>query len=113
MWNGGEADSDANKRLVERFYDEVWARGNVEFAAEVFADNYVVMISGPRGRRRALRDRHRSRRRSEGHFQTCSGGSTFFSRRAISSPCGGLPRARTAGCGLELRRPDGTPNSRG
>jgi steroid delta-isomerase-like uncharacterized protein len=34
-------DPDANKRLVERFYEEVWARGNVEFAEQVFADDYV------------------------------------------------------------------------
>src|SRR6266550_3264177 len=34
-------DPEANKRLVERFYDEVWARGNVEFTPEVFADDYV------------------------------------------------------------------------
>jgi len=32
---------EANKRLVERFYDEVWARGNVAFAEEVFAHDYV------------------------------------------------------------------------
>jgi steroid delta-isomerase-like uncharacterized protein len=30
-----------NKALVRRFYEEVWDRGNVEFAHEVFADNYV------------------------------------------------------------------------
>lgn len=34
-------DPEANKRLVERFYDEVWASGNVGFAVEVFADDYV------------------------------------------------------------------------
>jgi steroid delta-isomerase-like uncharacterized protein len=34
-------DSADNKRLVVRFYEEVWARGNVGFAAEVFADDYV------------------------------------------------------------------------
>jgi steroid delta-isomerase-like uncharacterized protein len=34
-------DSGANKRLVVRFYEEVWARGNVRFAEEVFADDYV------------------------------------------------------------------------
>ena len=33
--------SDANKQLVVRFYNEVWARGNVSFATEVFADDYV------------------------------------------------------------------------
>jgi predicted ester cyclase len=31
----------ANKRLVRRFYEEVWACGNVGFASEVFADDYV------------------------------------------------------------------------
>ena len=34
-------DVEANKALVRRFYEEVWARGNVGFAAEVFEDNYV------------------------------------------------------------------------
>jgi len=34
-------DVEANKELVERFYEEVWARGNVAFAKEVFADSYV------------------------------------------------------------------------
>jgi steroid delta-isomerase-like uncharacterized protein len=29
------------KALVSRFYEEVWRRGNVEFAHEVFADDYV------------------------------------------------------------------------
>jgi predicted ester cyclase len=26
---------------VRRFYEEVWARGNVEFAQEVFAEDYL------------------------------------------------------------------------
>jgi steroid delta-isomerase-like uncharacterized protein len=30
-----------NKALVERFYEEVWDRGNTDFALEVFADDYV------------------------------------------------------------------------
>jgi predicted SnoaL-like aldol condensation-catalyzing enzyme len=30
-----------NKALVRRFYEEVWDRGNVDFAAEVFADDYI------------------------------------------------------------------------
>jgi steroid delta-isomerase-like uncharacterized protein len=30
-----------NKALVRRFYDEVWAKGNVDFASEVFHDDYV------------------------------------------------------------------------
>jgi steroid delta-isomerase-like uncharacterized protein len=32
---------DANKALIRRFYEEVWARGNVGFTEEVFADDYV------------------------------------------------------------------------
>ena len=32
---------EANKALVRRFYEEVWRRGNVFFAEEVFADDYV------------------------------------------------------------------------
>jgi steroid delta-isomerase-like uncharacterized protein len=32
---------EANKRLVKRFYEEVWARGNVEFTEQVFASDYV------------------------------------------------------------------------
>ncbi len=34
-------DVEANKALVRRFYDEVWRLGNVRFAEEVFADDYV------------------------------------------------------------------------
>jgi steroid delta-isomerase-like uncharacterized protein len=34
-------DAEAHKRLIERFYEEVWARGNVAFAQQVFADDYV------------------------------------------------------------------------
>ncbi len=29
-----------NKALVRRFYEEVWNRGNVEVADEIFAENY-------------------------------------------------------------------------
>ena len=34
-------DPEANKRLVERFYDEVWAGGHLDFADHVFAEDYV------------------------------------------------------------------------
>lgn len=34
-------DAEANKALVSRFYEEVWASGNVDFAAEVFRADYV------------------------------------------------------------------------
>jgi steroid delta-isomerase-like uncharacterized protein len=32
---------DTNKALVRRFYEEVWAKGNVDVADELFADDYV------------------------------------------------------------------------
>src|SRR5262245_473056 len=32
---------ESNKALVRRFYEEVWSRGNVEVANEVFADDSV------------------------------------------------------------------------
>jgi steroid delta-isomerase-like uncharacterized protein len=34
-------DVAQNKALVARFYDQVWDRGNVEVAHELFADAYV------------------------------------------------------------------------
>jgi steroid delta-isomerase-like uncharacterized protein len=33
--------AEANKALVRRFYEEVWVRGNLDAADEVFADDYV------------------------------------------------------------------------
>lgn len=36
-----DMDAEANKALVCRFYEEVWASGNLDFAAEVFRDDYV------------------------------------------------------------------------
>ena len=32
---------EENKALVRRFYEQVWNRGNVDVAAEVFAEGYV------------------------------------------------------------------------
>lgn len=32
---------ETNKELIRRFYDEVWNKGNVDFAFEVFAEAYV------------------------------------------------------------------------
>ena len=31
---------EANKALVKRFYEEVWSKGNVDVADELFADDY-------------------------------------------------------------------------
>ncbi len=33
--------ADSNKELVKQFYEEVWARGNVEFTENVFAPEYI------------------------------------------------------------------------
>lgn len=33
--------ADDRKALIERFYSEVWDRGNVEVALEVFHDDYI------------------------------------------------------------------------
>jgi predicted ester cyclase len=32
---------ETNKALVRRFYEEVWARGNVGFTEQVFADDHI------------------------------------------------------------------------
>jgi steroid delta-isomerase-like uncharacterized protein len=49
---------EENKALVRRFYEEVWDRGNVEVAYEVFADDYLrhdlrptAAAPGPSGQR--------------------------------------------------------------
>ena len=44
-----------NKALVRRFYEEVWDRGNFEFANDVFADDYVRHDPVPHMRFRARR----------------------------------------------------------
>jgi steroid delta-isomerase-like uncharacterized protein len=53
----------ANKALIRRFYDEVWGRGNLDVADEVFADEYVrhdfrggEPESGPDGQKRIAGD---------------------------------------------------------
>jgi hypothetical protein len=33
--------AEQNKALIRRFYEEVWGRGNVDVADEVFAAEYV------------------------------------------------------------------------
>jgi predicted SnoaL-like aldol condensation-catalyzing enzyme len=33
--------AEDNKELVRRFYDEVWGKGNVDVADDVFARDYV------------------------------------------------------------------------
>jgi steroid delta-isomerase-like uncharacterized protein len=55
--------AEANKALVRRFYEEVWVRGNLDAADEVFADDYVrhdlratEAVPGPDGQKRIAAD---------------------------------------------------------
>jgi steroid delta-isomerase-like uncharacterized protein len=55
--------AEANKTLVRRFYEQVWARGNVDVADEVFAADYVrhdlratQAEPGPDGQKRIASD---------------------------------------------------------
>ena len=56
-----------NKALVARFYEEVWDKGNVDFAHEVFADDYLrhdlrpsQALPGPAGQARIAADFRRA-----------------------------------------------------
>jgi steroid delta-isomerase-like uncharacterized protein len=55
--------TEENKALVRRFYEEVWDRGNSDFAFEVFAEDYVrhdlrptEALPGPEGQKRIADD---------------------------------------------------------
>jgi steroid delta-isomerase-like uncharacterized protein len=55
--------TEENKALVHRFYDEVWNRGNTDFAHEVFAEDYVrhdlrptEALPGPAGQKKIADD---------------------------------------------------------
>ena len=52
-----------NKALVRRFYEEVWVKGNLDAADDVFAENYVRhdfrttdALPGPEGQKRIAAD---------------------------------------------------------
>jgi steroid delta-isomerase-like uncharacterized protein len=54
---------EEGKALVERFYDQVWNVGNVDVAAEVFAEDYVrhdlrpsEALAGPAGQAKIAAD---------------------------------------------------------
>ena len=51
--------AEQNKATVLRFYEEVWNKGNVDFAFEVFAEDYIrhdlrptEALAGPEGQRK-------------------------------------------------------------
>ena len=55
--------TEENKALVRRFYEEVWNRGNTDFAFDVFAEDYVrhdlrptEALPGPGGQKRIADD---------------------------------------------------------
>jgi steroid delta-isomerase-like uncharacterized protein len=54
---------DENKSLIRRFYEEVWGRGNLDVAEEVFAADYerhdlrpTPAVPGPAGQKRIAGD---------------------------------------------------------
>jgi steroid delta-isomerase-like uncharacterized protein len=59
--------AEENKQIVLRFYDEVWGKGNVDIAFEIFAEDYVrhdlrpsAGAAGPEGQRKIATDFRRA-----------------------------------------------------
>ncbi len=59
--------TEDNKQIVERFYEQVWERGNVDATFEIFADDYVrhdlrpsTAAAGPEGQRTVATDFRRA-----------------------------------------------------
>jgi steroid delta-isomerase-like uncharacterized protein len=57
------SETEANKKTVLHFYEEVWNKGNVDVALEVFADDYMrhdlrptKALAGAEGQRRIAED---------------------------------------------------------
>ena len=55
--------AEENKALVRRFYEEVWVKGNLDAAGEVFARDYVRhdfratdALPGPEGQKKTAAD---------------------------------------------------------
>ena len=83
------SDAEANKALVWRFYDEVWAKGNVDTALEVFADDYARHDLRPTPAEPGRRASPRSRRISGPPFPTSASPSISCSPKATPWPRGG------------------------
>jgi hypothetical protein len=62
-----------NKALVLRFYTEVWGSGNVAYAHDVFADDYLRHDCDRRTHHRGRRARRGSPKTSGAHFLISSG----------------------------------------
>ena len=65
--------AEQNKATVLRFYEEVWNKGNVDFALEVFAEDYAAMTSAQVKPSRVPKDNARSRPSSGRPSRTCDG----------------------------------------
>lgn len=59
--------AEDNKRIVERFYEQVWSLGNVDAAFEIFSDDYerhdlrpTAAAPGPEGQRTIAADFRRA-----------------------------------------------------
>jgi steroid delta-isomerase-like uncharacterized protein len=64
---GMTAEAASNKARIIKFYDEVWNKGNVAFAHELFAEDYVrhdlrpaQALPGPAGQAKVATDFRRS-----------------------------------------------------
>ena len=106
-------DAEGHKRLIEGFYEEVWAQGNVAFAQEVFADDYVRHDLRPTEATRRRRRTGAGRRTVPPRLpRPAAGESTSSSPKTTSSPPAGPPPAPTPAAGAGSRQPASTPNSR-
>jgi predicted SnoaL-like aldol condensation-catalyzing enzyme len=99
---------EANKALVRRFYEEVWHRGNVRFAEEVFADDYVrhdlrPTTAEPGGPGQALIAKQFRRAFPDLEWRV-----DLLLGEGDSSPRAGPPRAHTRGPGGMSHRPEST-----
>jgi ketosteroid isomerase-like protein len=65
--------AEQNKATVRRFYEEVWNNGNVDFAFEVFAEDYTRHDLRPTKTPLVPKDNGRSRPTSGRHFLTWNG----------------------------------------
>src|SRR5215213_4204334 len=105
-----------HSELVRRFYEAVWNRGNVDIAAEVFADDYVrhdwrpsQAEPGPTGQKRIAADLRRAfpDLRFDVEMIIAEGDPVAARSTAAgtnSGPCGGQPatgrRARFSGVNI-------------
>jgi len=101
-----------NKELVRRFYEEVWDRGNVAFAHEVFADDYVrhdlrptEALPGAAGMPKIAADFRRA-------FPDARWRVDFVSAKATSSPLVGPRLRRIPVLGATSSPPVKPPRSR-